>query len=175
MKKSVFIWQLVGFTFTSVFGTLLHFLYDLTGGSLFAAPFSAVNESTWEHMKLVFFPMLIFAIIENHFLGKERKDFWCVKLLGILSALVMIPVFFYTYNGVFGPSPDWVNILIFFTVAGLAFFFEWWLFKKNCVSCKSPATAVLTLCVIAFLFVFFTFVTPEIPLFLDPVSGNYGI
>ncbi|MBR6796465.1 MAG: hypothetical protein IKM53_03835 [Clostridia bacterium] len=75
MKKSVFIWQLVGFTFTSVFGTLLHFLYDLTGGSLFAAPFSAVNESTWEHMKLVFFPMLIFAIIENHFLGKERKDF----------------------------------------------------------------------------------------------------
>ena len=175
MKKSVFIWQLVGFTFTSVFGTLLHFLYDLTGGSLFVAPFSAVNESTWEHMKLVFFPMLIFAIIENHFLGKERKDFWCVKLLGILSTLIMIPVFFYTYNGVFGPSPDWVNILIFFTSAGLAFFFEWWLFKKNCVSCKSPTTAVLTLCAIAFLFAFFTFVTPEIPLFLDPVSGNYGI
>lgn len=175
MKRSVFLWQLAGFAFASVLGTLLHFLYELTGQSLFVAPFSAVNESTWEHMKLIFFPMMVFAVIERHFLGKGRRNFWCVKLLGTLSALVLIPVIFYTLNGVFGKTPPWLNILIFFTAAGLAFFCEGWLFKSN-FSCPVAETVpILALWAIALLFVLFTFVSPEIPLFRDPLSGTFGI
>ncbi len=69
MKRNIDLWQLVGFAFVSLIGTLLHFLYDLTGYKL-TALFSAVNESTWEHMKLIFFPMLAFAVIE-YFLSGE--------------------------------------------------------------------------------------------------------
>ena len=62
MKRSLSIWQFAGFTFTAVLGTLLHFLYEWTQMIAFA-PFSAVNESTWEHMKLLFIPMFLLAII----------------------------------------------------------------------------------------------------------------
>ena len=53
------LWQKIGFFFTVVFGVLLHFLYEWSYNSVWIAPFSGVNESTWEHMKLLFFPMFI--------------------------------------------------------------------------------------------------------------------
>ena len=119
MKRSMGLWQLMGFAVTSLGGTLLHFLYDWTD-SVWVAPFSGVNESTWEHMKLLFWPMFIFALIQSFFF-RDRKDFWCVKLKGTLLGLVLIPVIFYTYNGVIGKSPDWINIAIFFISAAVGY------------------------------------------------------
>ena len=58
MKRSLTLWQFFGFAFTSLLGTLLHFLYEWTGKSPLVAPFSGVNESTWEHMKLLYVGML---------------------------------------------------------------------------------------------------------------------
>lgn len=174
MKKDISLWQYAGFVFTAVGGTLLHFLYDWTGGSVLAAPFSAVNESTWEHMKLLYFPMLVFALIQSRFF-RERKDFWCVKLAGILTGLVLIPVLFYTLNGVFGKTPDWVNIAIFFVSTAVAFIVETRLFKMDSLNCRAPFLAFAVIVLIGVLFVVFTFVTPQISLFRDPLSGSYGI
>ena len=56
MKQTISRWQMGGFLFTSVLGTALHFLFDLPGGSAVAALFSAVNESIWEHIKLIYYP-----------------------------------------------------------------------------------------------------------------------
>lgn len=174
MKRSVGLWQLMGFAITSLLGTLLHFLYELTGGSVLIALFSGVNESTWEHMKLLFVPMFIFAIVESFFF-KGRDDFWCIKLRGILLGLVSIPALFYTYNGVVGKSPDWINIAIFFVSASLAYVYETRLFNSEKTICKSQKSALFLLCVIALLFVLFTFITPEIGIFKDPLTGTYGI
>ena len=113
MKRKTELWQLMGFAVTALGGTLLHFLYDWLGKSPLIAPFSGVNESTWEHMKLLFWPMLLFAAVQSFFF-RERQDFGCVKLRGSLLGLVLIPVIFYTYNGAIGRSPDWLNITIFF-------------------------------------------------------------
>ncbi|MEE1356866.1 MAG: DUF6512 family protein, partial [Clostridia bacterium] len=77
--------------------------------------------------------------------------------------------------GVFGKSPDWVNIAIFFIAAALSFISEAWLFKKDRMHCKSPWISVTLICIIAILFVVFTFATPQIPLFQDPLTGTYGI
>ena len=79
MNRSIPQWQTAGFLFTSVTGTLLHFLFDWTGGNVLAAVFSAVNESIWEHMKLLFCPMLLFALVEYRVWGKEHSEFWYVK------------------------------------------------------------------------------------------------
>ena len=119
MKKSIGLWQLMGFATTSVAGTILHFLYDWLGRAKWIAPFTSINESTWEHMKLIFWPMLILAVIENRFF-KDRLDFWCVKAKGIFLGTALIPMLFYTYNGAFGKSPDWINIAIFFLAAAIA-------------------------------------------------------
>ncbi len=174
MKRTVWLWQLIGFAVTVLGGTLLHFLYDLTNKAVWVAPFSGVNESTWEHMKLLFWPMFIFAIMQSFFF-KDYENFRCVKLCGTLIGLVAIPVIFYTYNGVIGKSPDWVNIAIFFVSAAIAYFYEAKQIKSGNMSCKSPKGSILALSVIALLFVLFTFRTPEINIFRDPITGTYGI
>ena len=173
MKQASSLWQLVGFALSTLGGTLLHFLYDWTGGSILVAPFSGVNESTWEHMKLLFWPLFLFALIQRLFF-KEQKNYWCVKLAKILLGLVLIPVLFYTYNGVFGKSLDWINIAIFYITALLVFLFEWWAFKKNWLQCKHPRLSLVAICLIGMLFVVFTFAPPQIPLFQDPLTGTAG-
>ena len=174
MKKSVNLWQFVGFAVTVLGGTLLHFLYEWTNKSVWASPFSAINESTWEHMKLLFWPMFIFAIIQSFFF-KGHEGFWCVKLRGILLGLSLIPIIFYTYNGVIGKSPDWINIAIFFISAAFAYAYEAKELKGENTRCKSWKAAFAALCIIALLFVVFTFKTPEIAIFKDPLSATYGI
>ena len=174
MKRSISCWQLAGFLFTSVLGTFLHFLFDLSGQSVVAAIFSAVNESIWEHIKLIYYPMLIFALVEYRFWGKDREDFWCVKLAGILLALTLIPVIYYTYTGIFGFSVDWLNITIFFIAAAAAFWLENKLFEGT-RKCPIPQRVSFALiCLMAVLFTVFTFLPPQIPFFEDPITGTYG-
>ena len=174
MKQRSVLWQWAGFAAATFGGTILHFLYDWTGGSLLVSPFSGVNESTWEHMKLLFWPMLLFAIVQSFFFG-DHKDFWCIKLRGILLGMLLIPVIFYTYNGVVSKSPDWLNIAIFFVSAAVAYIYETRLFQAEKLSCRSPKWAVAALGGLAILFVVFTFFTPEIGIFKDPLTGTYGI
>ena len=174
MKRSIGLWQLIGFGVTSLGGTLLHFLYDWLGNAPWIAPFSGVNESTWEHMKLLFWPMFIYAIVQSFFF-RDHEDFWCVKLRGILLGLILIPVIFYTYNGVIGKSPDFINITIFFVSAAIAYIYETRLFKDERLRCRLPKATIAVLCVIALLFVVFTFKTPTINIFKDPITGGYGI
>jgi len=174
MNRSNRVWCLMGFAVTSFVGTLLHFLYEWLGNAVWIAPFSGVNESTWEHMKLLFWPMFLFAIVQSFFF-RDRSDFWCVKLRGILLGLILIPVIFYTYNGIVGRSPDWINIAIFFVSAAIAYLYEVNRFNKGNTPCKSPKIAIASLVGIAALFVLFTFLTPEIGIFKDPLTGTYGI
>ena len=75
MKRKLFFWELGGFLFTGALGTLLHFVYEWSGGSALAACVSAVNESTWEHMKLLFFPMLLYSLF---LIGRLKGDFPCL-------------------------------------------------------------------------------------------------
>lgn len=93
-----------------------------------------------------------------------------MKLPEILLGLLLIPVLFYTYNGAFGKSPDWVNIAIFYVTAAVVFLFEWWAFQRDWLRCKYPGVAFAVICLIGVLFVVFTFAPPGIPLFEDPVA-----
>ena len=172
MKRTVWLWQIFGFCAVSLSGTLLHFLYEWLG-AVWIAPISGVNESTFEHMKLIFWPMLIFAVIQSLFF-RSYDDFWCIKLKGTLLALGAIPSLFYLYNGVIGKSPDFVNIAIFFISAAAAYVYETHLFNKKGAYCRSYL-AIGVLLVIGAAFVIFTFMPPHIAIFMDPVTGKYGV
>lgn len=171
MKKTVLLWSFFGFAATVLAGTILHFLYTWLGEPLWIAPFSAINESTWEHMKLLFWPMLIFAAPEGiAFRSHESlwRAFWCIKLGSITLGIALIPILFYTYNGVIGKSPDWINIAIFFVAAAAAYAYEARLFNSTASRCKSQRIAIAALLAIALLFVIFTFAPPPLAIFQDP-------
>ena len=167
MKERSILWQAAGFAFVTFGGTIAHFLYDWTGRCVLVSPFSGVNESTWEHMKLLFWPLLLFAAVQRLFFW-EQENYWCVKLAEILLGLGLIPVLFYTCNGAFGKSPDWINIAIFYITALLVFLFERRAFRNDWLRCRRPRLAFAVICLIGALFVVFTFAPPRIPLFRDP-------
>ena len=175
MKHSVSNWQLGGFLFTAALGTFLHFLFDLTGQNWIAGLFSAVNESIWEHMKLLFYPMFLFSLLENRVWGREIPQFWCIKLLGTLLGLALIPVLYYTYSGILGQNIDWINIAIFFLTAAAAYRFETVLFQRGYACRLQPDAALVVLWLIAAIFTLFTFRPPQIPLFQDPQDGTFGL
>ena len=174
MKKIIH-WQIAGFIFTVIIGVLFHFLFDLTNENIIVAFIAPVNESIWEHIKLVYFPMFAYALLEYYFWGKEYNHFWCIKLKGILIGMALIPTLYYTYTGIIGKTGDWFNVVIFFCVTGVVYFLETKMFLEN-KSCRiSSEYAFVILCLIGVVFFVFTFYPPNIPLFQDPMSKTYGI
>lgn len=175
MKRSASFWSFLGFVFVSVTGTLLHFVYDWLGGSAIVGVFSAVNESIWEHMKLLYVPLMIFAVFESRRVADDVDNFWCIKLLTTVAGLLVIPALYYTYTGALGVSADWFNITIFFLATALVFWLEAHLVRSDFV-CRLPSTAAIGALVgIGTLFALYTFLPPHIPLFRDPLDGTYGI
>ena len=114
MRRKLFFWELGGFLFTGALGTLLHFVYEWSGGSVLAACVSAVNESTWEHMKLLFVPLFLFSLVQVCLLGRNYPNVPAVRALSVLTGVALIPVLFYTYTGILGYHITWVDISIFF-------------------------------------------------------------
>ncbi len=174
MKLSINKWCVLGFLFTVAGGTLLQFMYEWSGKADVVAPFSNVNESTWEHMKLLFYPTFLFAIIQIFFFG-NRKDYWYIKLKGTILGLALIPGIFYLFNGIIGPSNDVINIMIFVISVLAVYIYEARLFKEENQIYMVNRNAIIAFFVIAILFGVFTFVTPELGIFLDPTSNTYGI
>lgn len=176
MRKRLFFWELAGFLFTSALGSLLHFVYEWSGGSLAVAVVSGVNESTWEHMKLLFVPMFLFSVVQACVLGKNYPNFLAVRAVSILTGLALIPVLYYTYTGVWGQMRDWANIAVFFLAALGAFLLDFYLLRRNRLSAPwQQVLGLIVLWALAFCFVWCTFRPPHIALWRDPLTGTYGI
>ena len=170
MRKKLFFWELGGFLFTGLAGCLLHFTYEWSGG--WAWPFSAVNESTWEHMKLLFFPMFLYTAAQVWALGKTYPNLLAVRAVSTLAGLALIPTLFYTYTGVWGQMQDWANIAVFFAAALAAFLLDWRLLRRGALAEKWQQVAGLAvLWALAFCFVWCTTHPPALALWRDPTKG----
>ena len=176
MRKRINHWELIGFGFVCLTGTAGHFLYDWSGGNRFVGALFAVNESTWEHMKLLFTACFLFCLIECFSLAREIENFLSAKAAGILAGLIAIPTVFYTLRGCFGTLPDWMNISIFFLAAAIAFFVSATVMKRGLFwGGVWQGVGFLLLWALLFAFIRFTFSPPQLPLFQDPLTLAYGI
>ena len=167
-KNKLLKFQIFSVIFTWILGTILHFTYDWSNQNTIVGVFSATNESTWEHLKLLFFPMLITTIIGYFYLKpkEEYKNFLCAKTIGILSALAFVVVFFYTYTGIIGTNFAILDIGSFFVGV---FFGEYMAYKltNKINECKN-GLAIFILMIFFICFIVFTYNAPQIGLFRDP-------
>lgn len=157
-------------------GTLLYFTYKWSGENSIIASFSAVNESVWEHFKLVFYPMLLMGIIEYPFIKDLVNNYIEAKTIGIFVAISFIVVSFFTYTGIIGTSFLLVDILIFIVSIVLGEYVSYRLMKRKKES--TICSKILAGIIIIFLLICFivcTYNTPQVNLFRDFKTGNYGI
>lgn len=172
-KTKIRNYQIFSIIFTFILGTLLHFTYDLSGQNAFVGLFSAVNESTWEHLKLLYFPMLLTTIIGYFYFDKKVKNFICSKTIGIIVAMLFTVIFFYTYTGILGKNIAIIDIASFFIATILGEFITYILIINN-FKCNNK-TAIIVLVILLICFIVFTFYAPKIGLFKDPITNKFGI
>lgn len=165
--------EIISTIFIMIAGVLLHFTFKWSNNNVLVGTFSPVNESTWEHLKLVFFPMLITTIFIYFYEGKNISNYLCAKVQGIILAMLFIIIFFYTYTGIIGTNFAIVDISSFFIAVVLGQYVAYQKMQLT-VSCNKiiPIIVLVVLCLCFFAFTFFP---PHIGLFKDPVSGMFGI
>lgn len=170
--------QIISIIFSVILGTLLHFTFELFSNNLFIASFSAVNESVWEHLKLVFFPMFIFAIIE-YFLLKNynnKNNYIFSKTVAIVFACLFITIFFFTYTGIIGTNYFIIDIFSFlFAIIFGEFICYKLLIENNKINNIIKYICIFILLILLFIFIIFTYFPPKINYFKDSVKNDYGI
>ncbi len=129
--KKLNITMIIGILAVWVSGSLFHFVYDWTGKNTFIGMFFPINESTWEHMKLVFLPMNLYGIYTWYALKDRFAASGFAILLGANVATWAIPFLYYTYMGVLGFSRMWLDIACFFVAVLIGFALEYHVLKKS--------------------------------------------
>lgn len=176
MRRRLIRWEWGGAIFAAIMGTLLHFTYGWSGENQLAAVVSAVNESVWEHMKLLFVPVFFWSVVQLWFHGKDYPNFLAARAASVLAGLTLIPALYYTYTGALGLQLSWVNILIFFLAVAVTFLVDCYLLSTGWAGRPWQQMAgLVVLWAAAFLFVYCTFYPVELPLWQDPVTGGYGM
>ncbi len=166
----------IGSIFTIIFGTLLHFTYEFFGESDVVAIFSAVNESTWEHLKLLYFPVIVFAAAEYFIYGKGLENFWASKMVSLISGMFFIVAAFYTYTGIIGKNFAVIDISLFVIGVIITYYLNCKFIERQLFGDTFLNKLALILAFAIFvMFWVYTFYPPLINLFKDPVTNGYGI
>jgi uncharacterized MnhB-related membrane protein len=175
MGNSFDCWEMVGIGFVILFGTLLHFVYKCTNQNKIVGLFSPVNESVWEHLKMLFVPMLLYSAVEYFAVGNQFPNFIAGKVIGAVYGMITILIIFYTYTGITGRHFLWADILAYFFGVWAAFAYCWQIISQSDAGSATQCVALIVAMVLIVSFAVFTYYPPHIPLFLDPIHKVYGV
>lgn len=167
--KKVLWWGMLG---VMLLGTFSHFAYDFFGKIKCLGYIFPVNESTWEHMKLAFYPMLLLHFLLCSLVERKYKSGEFASLAGVLAATWLIPVFFYTYRGCLGFGKSFIDISIFYVSVALAFCLMAHILKAGKEKTYDTLTWILygliVLHIIAF--IYFSYHPGKLQIFVDPTA-----
>lgn len=166
-------WQIIVIVICLILGTVLHFTYELSNYNTIVGLFSAVNESVWEHLKLLAFPMILMALIGFFVVKEQRKNYWLSQVIGIITAMLFVVIFFYTYTGIIGKNIAVLDIGSFIIGIILGEYVIYKILKVE-NEFKAEIPSIILIIIILLLFITFTFYPPIIPLFEDPIYGTFG-
>lgn len=162
-------YTIIGIIFVLITGTISHFVYEWSGNNTLVGFLFPINESVWEHMKLLFFPMLFYSF---YMIYKLEPDYPCIAssaMFGVLLGTFLIPVTFYTYSGILGYTSIFFDIGIFIVSVLLAFIAVY----RLTLSCKLVSYELLfklLILIVAMCFFAFTYHPLNIGIFIEPTE-----
>lgn len=158
----------------TVVGSLLHFTYAWSGENKFVAIFAAVNESTWEHIKLALSGIFLCTLGDIWFLG-GNPNYWLARSASFVVPVVVIPLLFYGYRSFVKHSILPVDIGIFVVAAFLSALAFVEILQLPAVGEWSQILSVIISIVIIAAYLLLTkFPLHHNFLFRDPITGRYG-
>jgi peptidoglycan/LPS O-acetylase OafA/YrhL len=170
-------WIVKGIPVLFIIGGLWHMLYDLSGKSFTIGLIAAVNESVWEHSKMILLPVIcwwsIYYIIKRKANGVDSKKWFTGAIASLLCALILIPMIYYFYTGVFGTELLAVDICILFFSIMIGQMLGLFIYRH--AKGLPLYIPILVFGILVAVFVIATLLPPQIPLFRDGLTGSYGI
>lgn len=169
-------WIWVSLPMLFMAGSAFHFLYDLSGEAAFIGAIAAVNESVWEHQKMVLLPLAFWWTAAYLWKGDEeqihRGKWFTGAVVAMMVASLTIPAMFYFYSEAFGVHLLLVDglILLLAVAGGQLIGLHVYRYGKGL---PLPVSLMIMLLLIG-LFVYFTFQPPLLPWFRDSLTGGYG-
>ncbi len=178
-KKEIMIWQIVGAVVIFGIGAVWHFMFEWIGEWAPIGWLFPVNESVWEHVKLMYWPAIIYFVIEGIFLWKKTNNFLLAKLTVLYFTPIANIVFFYTYTGVTGYENFIIDSIVLFIIICIQQYISY-RFLTSVEYGSNHRTTVIVLSAIGIgllgvILILFTYIPPHIPLFEDTNFNDYGI
>ncbi len=175
MKRPLLKWELIGIAVISLFGALLHFVFAWSGGWSPVGVIAAVNESVFEHLKLTYWPALLYAAVENRRLEKSVNNFVVAKTAGLYVMPLAIMAIFYSYTTITGGENLIADITVFVEAIVLGQLTSYKILTMAQLASRFQKLALAGLIALAMIYAVFTFYPPQLPMFRDSVTGIYGI
>ena len=157
-------YSITGIVFVLVLGTLSHFFYEWSDNNFIVGLFAPVSESPWEHMKLLFFPMLLYSFFAIPMLKDSFPCIISAYSAGILLGTLSIPAIFYTYTGILGYNLLALDIGTFVLSVLIAFYSVYRLSLSNRIQNHSSILCA-AVCLLGISFMIFSYLPPGIALF----------
>ncbi len=155
--------SIAGAVFIILLGVPLHFLYSSTG-FVFVAWLAPINESTWEHLKLVFWPGVVWAAWEWARYPGYRKGFWSGKCVALFSSTASIVAIFYGYTAILGDNFFLLDIATFLLSVVIGQWLGYLVWKRE----RNSSIAFWLVLALAYAFVVFSYDPPNWFLFEAP-------
>lgn len=174
-KAGIFIFAMAGASFVILAGSALHFAFEWSGNWLPLALFAAVNESTWEHLKIAYWPGVAWGVWTMFILQLHWRRVFVVEALALALTAVLIVVIFETYTHMLGRNVLVLDIATFAVSITIGRFFSASLIAREFLSRGIKwFGGVLGLVQLA-AYSTLTFYPPPFRLFVDPVTGHTGV
>lgn len=157
----------------SIVGTLSHFLYDLSNHNKIIGLFTAVNESTWEHIKIALTPTLLWGLVDGIIFG-ANPNYFLAKSISLLSIIILIPLLFYGHKFIARKDCFIFDIVSFYIViisSQLVFYF---LLKIPVIPFVLRYLSCVVMFVIFGCYMLFTLLPLKNFIFKDPLTNDYG-
>ena len=171
MKKNILINTIILFLFSFP----IHFLYDLFP-SFFTSIFSPINESIFEHTKMIFTSLLLGRIV-IYFIRKKKDlntNNYIIKsyLTTILNICIFLVIYLPIYY-LFGENLI-ITLLLYWITIFITEYFMYKLFSKS-LQHNYNLLGILLIILTYFTFTYFSYNPIYIDFFYDPMHRKYGI
>ncbi len=157
----------------SIVGTLSHFLYDIFNHNKIIGLFTAVNESTWEHIKIGLTPTILYSLYDGYIFGNNPNYFFA-KLCSLLSIIIVIPLIYYSYKSIFNKDITIINILSFYISIIISQFAFKYIIESSPIDFKYQYISCILLFVLFGSYLLLTLLPLELFIFKDPITNKYG-
>ena len=155
-------------------GTLLHFVYEWSHHNKYVAMIAAVNESTWEHIKIGMTPTIVYGIyygLKNGF----GDNFIFSESLCLLTIILLIPILFYSYTIVTKKSVLWIDVVCFFATIVCSQTVFYYFITID----KLPIIYTIIGCILFIMefgaYLYLTLNPMKNFIFKDPITHKYGL